>query len=122
MPKGVGKLVVACGLTAILVAAVALVFAFIHLGGWLVVGLIGLGVLGASFWLDLLDGDAVVDYAPGGEAVTLLVMQRAQRAQLSLEQKLAAAAERKANRFRHSVARGVGFILVLAGFGFILLS
>ena len=89
MPQGIGRLLAIVGITAAVAVTVLLVFAFLNLGGWLVVGLIGLALVGSSFWLDLLDGDAVVDYAPGGEAVTLLARQRAQRELASPEEKQA---------------------------------
>lgn len=122
MPQGIGRLLAIVGAAAAIAVAALLILAFLHLGGWLVVGLFGLAILGGSFWLDLLDGDAVVDYSPGGEAVTLLALQRAQRALASPEEKRAAAAKRQEGRRWHWIARGVGTILVAAGFGFFLLA
>ena len=122
MPPGIGKLLATIGAISGILLAVSLVFSFLHLGGWLVLGLLGLALLGGSFWLDLLDGHAVADYTPGGESVTLLAQQMANRQRASAEEKLAVAAERAAARHLHIVARGVGLILTAAGFGLFFLA
>lgn len=121
MPGGVGRrLAVGAAIIGFVIAGV-LVIALFQFVGWLAVGLIGLLVLFASVWLDMLGGHAHSDFQPGGEAVQLLARQMAERDRASPEQRLAMAAERESRRRLVYIARTVGIALTATGFGMFLL-
>lgn len=121
MPGGVGRrLAVAAAIIGFVIAG-ALVVGLFQLVGWLAIGLIGLLVLCASVWLDMLGGHALSDVQPGGEAVHLLARQMAERQRASPEQKLAMAAEEDGRRRQHYIARTIGIALTAAGIGMFLL-
>lgn len=121
MPGDVGRrLSVGAAIIGFVIAGL-LVIALIQFVGWLAIGVIGLLVLLASVWLDMLGGYALADFSPGGEAVRLLARQMAERDRASPEQKLAMAAERESRRRQHYIARTVGVALTAAGIGMFLL-
>lgn len=121
MPGGAGRrLAVAAAIIGFLIVG-ALVIALFQLVGWLAIALIGLLVLCASVWLDMLGGHALSDIQPGGEAVHLLARQMTERQRASPEQKLALAAEEDSRRQRHYIARTVGVALTAVGIGMFLL-
>lgn len=121
MPGGVGKQVAkAAAIIGFAIAGLVVIVLF-QLVGWLAIGVIGLLVLLASVWLDMLGGNAVSDFSHGGETVRLLARQMAERQRASPEQKLALAAEEDSRRRLLYIARTVGVALTAAGIGMFLL-
>ena len=117
VPGGVGRqLAVGAAIIGFVIAGL-LVITLIQFVGWLAIGLIGLMVLLALVWLDMLGGHALADFSPGGESVNLLAKQMAQMGMASAEEKLAVAGNRESRRRLLYIAWTIGIALTATGFG-----